>query len=106
MRGWGIALVIIENNSTYEILQIDNRGQQAVDIGGWVLYGSKGDDRCVIPGGTVLQPGEGFQVATGDSQPRMRGMKCGDKPIWNNEGETIYLEAPDGRRIEIQSRRV
>ena len=102
----GIALVIIENNSTLEILQVDNRGQQAVDIGGWVLYGSKGDDRCVIPGGTILQPGEGFQVATGDSQPRARGIKCGDKPIWNNEGETIYLEAPGVGRIEIPSRRV
>lgn len=77
-----------------------------MDISGWVLYGSKGDDRCVIPGGTVLQPGEGFQVATGDSQPRARGMKCGDKSIWNNEGETIYLEAPGIGRIEIQSRKV
>ncbi len=102
----GIALAIIENHNSFEILQIDNRGQQAVDISGWVLYGSKGDDRCVIPGGTILQPGEGFQVATGDSQPRARGMKCGDKPIWNNDGETIYLEAPGGGRIEIQSRRV
>ncbi len=101
-----IALVIVENHSTFELLQIDNRGQQAVDIGGWALYGSKGDERCVIPGGTVLQPGEGFQVATGDSQPRTRGTKCGDKTIWNNDGETIYLEAPDGRRIEIQSRKV
>jgi micrococcal nuclease len=101
-----IALVIIENHNTFELLEIYNRGQQAVDIGGWALYGSKGDERCVIPGGAVLQPGEGFQVATGDSQPRARGMKCGDKPIWNNDGETIYLEAPDGRRIEIQSRRV
>ncbi len=102
----GIALVIIENNNHFEILQIDNGGQQAVDISGWVLYGSKGDDRCVIPGGTVLQPGEGFQVATGDSQPRARGMKCGDKAIWNNEGETIYLEAPGVGLIEIQSRKV
>jgi hypothetical protein len=101
-----IALVIVENHGTFELLQIDNRSQQAVDIGGWALYGSKGDERCVIPGGTVLQPGEGFQVATGDSQPKTRGTKCGDKTIWNNDGETIYLEAPDGRRIEIQSRKV
>lgn len=102
----GIVLFIVENHNSFEILQIDNRGQQAADISDWALYGSKGDERCVIPGGTVLQPGEGFQVATGDSQPQTRGMKCGDKPIWNNDGETIYLEAPGGGRIEIQSRRV
>jgi endonuclease YncB( thermonuclease family) len=102
----GIVLFIVENRSTFELLQIDNRGQQAVDISGWALYGSKGDERCVLPGGTVLQPGEGFQVATGDSQPQARGMKCNNTSIWNNDGETIYLEAPDGRRIEIQSRKV
>jgi hypothetical protein len=36
----------------------------------------------------------------------MCGTKCNNTPIWNNTGETIYLEAPDGRRIEIQSRKV
>ena len=74
--------------------------------GGWVLFGSKGDDRCVIPGGTVLQPGAGYQVATGESQPSGNGFKCGDRPIWNNDGETIYLLTADGRQITIQSRRV
>ena len=90
----------------FEILELRNQGGATVDIGGWALCGSKGDDRCVIPDGTVLQPGAGYQVATGESRPSGHGFKGGDKPIWNNDGETIYLQAADGRQITIQSRRV
>ena len=98
-------LTILVNRGSEEILGIVNQGTAPLDIGGWVLYGSKGDDRCVIPGGTVIDPGATYQVATGDSVPVEPGMKCGDKPIWNNSGETIFLQTPDGE-ISVESRRV
>lgn len=99
----GIHLLIIQNVSRLEILEIRNTSPGPVDISGWLLYGSRGDDRCLIPAGVVLQPGEGYQIATGDSQPTARGYKCGDKPIWNNQGETIYLRTPDGQTLQIET---
>lgn len=51
----------------------------------------------------VLAQGAGYQVATGDSQPQENGMKCGAKPIWNNDGETIYLHGASGLILSIES---
>ncbi|MBX3050849.1 MAG: lamin tail domain-containing protein [Caldilineaceae bacterium] len=98
--------MIVENYSTAEILALRNDGASTVDVSGWRLDGSKGDDYCIIPSGATLQPGESFEAATGDSQPRGRGYKCGDKPIWNNSGETIFLKSTDGRVYQIESRQV
>lgn len=100
-----VQLVIVENHSTAEILAIRNGGSAALNIGGWQLDGSKGTDLCVIPSGTVLAPGADYQIATGDSQPQGGGLKCGDKPIWNNGGETIYLRGPGGLILSIESER-
>ena len=94
-----VAILVIENRSTFEIIGIRNSGATAVDIGGWVFSGSKGGDSCTIPGGSVLQPGQVYQVATGDSQPSSPGYKCGNKPIWNNKGEIIYLDWPGGQEV-------
>lgn len=96
-----VRLIVAVNSGMFEILEVRNNGAGPIDISGWDLRGSKGDDFCIIPGGTVLQPNEGFQIATGDSQPTARGYKCGDKPIWNNDGETIFLKALDGQVKQI-----
>lgn len=98
-----VALIIIANHNSEEILEIRNLGAAPLDLGGWRLDGSKGDDYCVVPGGTTLAPGAGYQVATGESQPQGAGFKCGDGPIWNNTGETIYLRGPAGVVVEIES---
>lgn len=103
VSGPAIALLVIENAGSNEILGIRNDGGTAVQIGGWRLTGSKGDDFCEMPGGTTLQPGETYQVATGASQPGSPGYKCGDKSIWSNDGETITLIMPDGV-IQIEAR--
>lgn len=94
-----VIIYIVENYSTFEIIGVKNTGGGPADVGGWYLYGSKGNDSCTIPGGTVLQPGETYQIATGDSQPSGPGQKCGDKPIWNNNGEVIALLKPGGEVV-------
>ena len=99
----GIRLLVIQNASTFEILAIRNDSPNPVDISSWTLYGSRGDETCVIPGSIILQPGEAYQIATGDSQPTASGYKCGDKTIWNNEGEIIYLRTSDGQTLQIST---
>ncbi len=98
-----MSIEILENASTKEIIGIRNNGAAAIDISGWVFSGSKGDDSCTIPGGSLLQPGQVYQVATGDSQPGSPGYKCGDKPIWNNSGETIFLKTSDGQLFQANT---
>jgi len=98
-----VDLVIIANHNSEEILEIRNVGSASLDLGGWQLDGSKGNDFCVVPRGTTLAPGAGYQVATGESQPQGNGFKCGDRPIWNNNGETIYLRGPAEFVVEIES---
>lgn len=99
-----VTLYIIDNYSTVEVLGLRNDGGSPVDISGARLTGSRGDDSCTVPGGTVLQPGEVFTVATGDGSPQGRGYQCGTKAIWNNNGETIYLRLPDGSGMQIETR--
>lgn len=100
-----VQLIIVVNSGSNEILEIRNTGVEPLDISRWRLDGSKGDDYCIIPNGVALDPGAGYQVATGDSQPRSNGMKCGAKPIWNNGGETIYLHGASGLVLSIESAR-
>ncbi|OQA42234.1 MAG: SPBc2 prophage-derived endonuclease YokF precursor [Chloroflexi bacterium ADurb.Bin325] len=102
----GITLVVVKNDGREELLELRNGGPAAVDVGGWVLWGSKGDERCVLPGRTVLEPGAAFQVATGDSELTGEGYKCAARPIWNNDGETIYLRTPAGEQLQIEATRV
>lgn len=98
-----VSIEIRENASRSEIIGIRNNGAATIDISGWVFSGSKGDDSCTIPGGSLLQPGQTYEVATGDSQPGAPGYKCGDKPIWNNEGETIFLKTTDGQVFQLKT---
>lgn len=101
-----VALLILTNHGSAEILAIRNDGSAPVNISGWWLNGSKGDETCTIPAGTVLDPGALYQIATGDSAPSGPGYSCGNKPIWNNGGETIYLHLSDGQTLSIESVRV
>lgn len=94
-----VTIVVLENRGTYELIGIRNDGVNGVDLSGWVFSGSKGNDSCTIPAGSILQPGQIYQVATGDSQPGTPGYKCGRKLIWNNKGETIYLKSADGQQV-------
>lgn len=98
-----LRLVVRQNARSNELIEIRNGGAGAIDIGGWVLYGSKGDEHCTIPDGTTLQAGQSYQVASGDSQPIGPGYKCSVDPMWSNEGEIIYLRSPDGQQIDVRT---
>ncbi len=98
-----VQLAIVANRGSEEVLEIRNVGADPLALGGWQLDGSKGNDLCIVPNGTTVAPGAGYQVATGDSEPQGAGFKCAGKPIWNNSGETIYLRAPDGFVLSIEA---
>ena len=99
-----VELIILENNGNRELLGIVNQRETALDISGWQLSGSRGEDRCIVPAATLLQPGQTYEIASGESEPGAIGMKCTNTPIWNNSGETIFLETSGGV-IQIESQR-
>lgn len=104
----GVSLGIIANHGEFEILELRNNGTGDIDVSNWWIDGSNNDEniRCTIPPGIVLWPGATYQIATGQSQPTSWGFKCGDKPIWRNDDETIYLHATDGQMLSIWAARV
>lgn len=99
----GITLRVLVNSGRDEQLQIRNDSANPVDISRWRIFGSRGDDQCLIPAGVVLQPGGVYHIASGTSGVIQPGDKCSDRNIWNNDGEDVYLQAPDGRRIQTRA---
>jgi endonuclease YncB( thermonuclease family) len=99
----GIILHVVANTGSAEVVELRNKGRRNVTISGWELSGSTGPEVCVIPDGVSLSPGQAYQVVSGRSEVRGQGFKCTGAFIWNNDGETIYLRAPDTRQIEVES---
>ncbi|MBX3000688.1 MAG: thermonuclease family protein [Caldilineaceae bacterium] len=98
----GVVLRVVENSGFNEVLELRNTGRQTVQIGGWELSGSIGNEVCTIPSGVSLRAGQSYQIVSGRSEVTANGFKCTGSPIWNNTGETIYLRGQN-RQIEIDS---
>jgi micrococcal nuclease len=98
----GIVLHVIENVGSDEVLELRNTGRQAVNIGGWEISGSIGDQVCTVPAGVSLRAGQRYQIVSGRSEVSENGFKCSGAFLWNNTGETIYLRSQN-RQIEVDS---
>ncbi len=99
----GIVLRVIENTGSNEVIGLRNTGRSTVQISGWQLSGSSGDQVCTVPDGVSVRSGQGYQVVSGRSEVSGQGFKCSGSFLWSNEGEMIYLRANDGRQIEVDS---
>lgn len=97
----GIVLYVVENQGSNEVLELQNSGRRNVDISGWMISGSIGDQVCTIPDDTTLRAGERYQVVSGRSEVSDRGFKCTGANLWSNDGETIFLRSPDGEEIQV-----
>jgi hypothetical protein len=91
----------VENSGSNEVLELHNTSRQSVDISGWSISGSVGDQVCTIPTDTSLRAGERYQVASGRSEVSGRGFKCSGAFLWSNDGETIYLRSTQGDEVRV-----
>ena len=90
-------------------MEIANRGDAPVDVSGWHLYGSKDDKSLVddffFPSGFTLQPGQVVRLHSGkdgvDAPPA--DIYWTQKCVWNNKGETVYLEDAAGNLVDTYS---
>jgi hypothetical protein len=76
----GSRVVIIAVNKPDEYVDIQNQGDQAQDLGGWVLVSEKGNQACSLAG--VLDPGATLRIWAMTGQG---GFSCNNgSEIWNN----------------------
>lgn len=83
-----------EDSLGEEVVTIANRGTETVGISGWTLRDTSSRHRYTVPPGTVIGPGEVFEVRS--DQP---GWEPGGSPVWNNEGDMALLLDPVGRVV-------
>jgi micrococcal nuclease len=86
-----------------ETVTIANRGTAGVDLSGWVLKDTSASHRFTFPGWFVLPPSAEVVVHTGcgtDTATDLYWCNPGSL-VWNNGGDTAYLEDPAGNTISV-----
>lgn len=82
------------DNLDDEYFVLENTGDSALDLGGYVVgFGTNDDQRYTIPDGTTLAPGETLTVRTGEGDRVEEGdfVIGSGSPILNNDGDTIVV---------------
>ena len=82
-------------NGEWVLLQ--NQGEQAADLTGWVLRDESSVNRYAFPAGTLLAPEQQLRVHAGCGEGSATDLYwCSDGPVWNNGGDTALLLDPQG----------
>ena len=90
-----------EANPNAEQVTIENRSTALVELAGWVLKDTSSSHRFTFPAGFVLEPGASVVVHTGcgpDTAADLHWCNQGSL-VWNNDGDTAYLEDPAGNTV-------
>ncbi len=74
-----------------ESVGLANTGAAPVDISGWALRDESSVNRYRFGPGTVIEPGYSIEVSSADP-----GWEPGDRPVWNNDGDTAILLTAQG----------
>ncbi|MDQ7030063.1 MAG: lamin tail domain-containing protein [Ardenticatenia bacterium] len=87
-------------NLNGEWVEIQNVGNRPVRLRGFTL--SDASNKGFTFPDMVLAPGERLRVYTGSGTPSPGALYWGSpSPIWNNDGDTAYLRAPDGSLVDM-----
>jgi len=92
-------IVIMTVNKRDEYVDIQNSGDAAQDLAGWVLISEEGNQQCPLLG--VLQPGVTLRIWALASDRDQGGFNCGfDGNIWNNDDpDAAVLVDATGREV-------
>ncbi len=81
-------------NDEYVVLQ--NSGNDALDVSGWIVSDDSGHTYR-IPTGTSLKPGASVTLYTGSGSDSATKLYWGsDSAVWNNGGDTVLVRTADG----------
>lgn len=88
-------------NATEESVLLQNDGDAALDIGGWVLRDESSTHRYRFPAGLTLAPGEARRVRTGcGSDAGLDLYWCAGDAVWSNGGDTVIVQTADGTVVD------
>lgn len=83
-----------------EVVVIENRGNAAVDLSGWVLLSERGNQRFAFPAGTGLAAGSTLRVVSGPRATTSPGRLLWTRSyIWNNDGDLAILLTAAGVQV-------
>jgi len=80
-----------------EVIAVQNMSSSPQDLGGWVI--SDGEGSYMFPYGTIVQPGEVFEVGIDTYNPSgyTRGLYL------NNRSDEVFLYTPTGKLCDMKS---
>ena len=83
-------------NLNDEYVTFTNTGDEPLDLSGYTIADSA-DHRYTVPDGVTLAPGETITLYTGSGTNTDDALYWDrGSPVWNNDGDTITVRAPDG----------
>lgn len=90
-------------NLNDEYIVLTNTGTQTIDLSGYVITDAAGHT-YTVPDGVTLAPDATLTLHTGSGTDTETDLYWGsESPIWNNDGDTITVTAPDGTVILEES---
>jgi len=82
-----------------EYIVLTNTGDGALDLGGYTVSDASGASFTVLPG-VVLEAGDSITLHTGSGTNTARDLYWdAGRPVWNNDGDTITVTAPNGTAV-------
>lgn len=81
-----------------EVVLIANHGDEELDLGGWRLHDDSSRKAYVFPPGTKLRAGASVRVRSGPgaATPGPGELAWKTSSVWNDRGDTAFLEDPAG----------
>lgn len=85
-----------------EWIEIENRGSEVVDLGGWTVRDESTRNRFVLATADVA-PGATVKIRTGCGADTSTDIHwCSDNGVWSNRGETALLLGPSGAIVDVR----
>jgi micrococcal nuclease len=69
-----------------ESVSLVNSGPGPIDLSGWMLRDESSVNRYRFSPGTMIEPQQTIEVPSSDP-----AWEPGDRPVWNNDGDTVLL---------------
>jgi Lamin Tail Domain len=81
-----------------ELVEITNTGADTLDLSSWKLHDESSRKGYVFPAGTILASGASLRVRSGAGAktPAAGELAWKTASVWNDKGDTAYLEDPAG----------
>jgi len=87
------------DNLNDEYVVLENRGDRTIDLSGYTVR-DEANHEYTVPDGVTLRPGEQITLFTGSGSDTDDSLYWGSsRPIWNNDGDTVYVETANGTSV-------